>query len=150
MAKLTINQIQIAGPLAVDTLTEFSISAKVNEHGELRYSGVISESVGVMIMEKTKCADTVRVYLNGELAFTGQPLSVSVSERNSVFFLTSGVLVALSVIIASIFIAKYISRIVERQTETMLNEIHEADVIARKAIAEKNVFENLQKLLRCE
>ena len=88
MAKYTTGDIQISGALPIETLLEFSISAKMNGHGKLRYSGIISEETGTNILARENSPDVVTVSLRGELIFVGQPTIISVHGKSSFFVLT--------------------------------------------------------------
>ena len=88
MTMITTDDIQISVALGVDKLLEFSLSAKMNEHGRLKYSGLIGESRGTSVVEKMNRTDPVTVLIKDEPVFVGQPLSISLVERNRAFTLT--------------------------------------------------------------
>jgi hypothetical protein len=59
----------------------------MNEHGRLRYSGLISEDTGKRILKKMNRTDLMTVSFKGEIVFVGQPLSISIFERNAAYTL---------------------------------------------------------------
>jgi len=72
----------------------------------------------------------------------------TVEETNKIWlFICSGILITLIVLIACLLIARFISRVVERQLESMMKEVYEADEIARKAIIEKDMLANIGNIM---
>ncbi|MCL2800385.1 MAG: ATP-binding protein [Treponema sp.] len=72
----------------------------------------------------------------------------TIEETNKIwFFIVSGILITLVVLTACILIARFISKVVERQLEGMMKEIQDADEIAHKAITEKNTLANIGNIM---
>jgi len=63
------------------------------------------------------------------------------------FFILSGALITLVVLIICIIIARFVSGVIEHRLENMMREVHEADEAANKAIAEKNTLSNLGDIM---
>jgi hypothetical protein len=86
---VAVDDIQITGGPTIESLLEFSMSVKANEHGILRYHGIINEIDSEKILDRANKADLITVLLQGETFFIGQPMSISVSEQNGLFLLTT-------------------------------------------------------------
>jgi len=80
-----MNDVRIEGNYPVDRISDISMNIKVNEHGTLTYSGLVSKEEAMRYVEQGSDRQLVRVYIKDRLEFCGYPNEISTEWPNADF-----------------------------------------------------------------
>jgi len=86
---MTLQSIKMRGSYPVDSIIDFHLEAKVNQHAFVRYKGIISEKFALAAIERQTQGAVVIESVSAEIdtIFKGYPSQVKVTEKNGLFYL---------------------------------------------------------------
>jgi len=84
---LSNKHIAVQGDFPVNRLFDFLITGKVNEHGFIRYFGIIDKQTGQKIAATESENKRIQVTINNEMAFAAIPETIELSEHPDCFYI---------------------------------------------------------------
>ena len=80
-----MSDVRIEGNYPVDKISDISMNIRVNEHGTLTYSGLVSKEEAIRYVEQNSDRQLVKVYIKDKLEFCGYPSEISTEWPNADF-----------------------------------------------------------------
>ena len=80
-----MSDVRIEGNYPVDKISDISMNIRVNEHGTLTYSGLVSNEEAMRYVEQHSDKELVKVYIKDKLEFCGYPTEISTEWPNADF-----------------------------------------------------------------